>query len=110
GGLLIGCDAGTLNFSKVKAAYCAMKSGIIAADTLIDALSKDDAGGKDLAAYTENFKNSWLYKELYDERNFGPGMHRFGNFFGGALALFEQNILRRSLPFTLHDVTPDHET
>tara|TARA_R100000306_G_scaffold62312_1_gene68427 strand:- start:30082 stop:31722 length:1641 start_codon:yes stop_codon:yes gene_type:complete len=110
GGLLIGCDAGTLNFSKIKGAHCAMKSGIIAADTLVDALVKDDVGGKELVAYTENFKNSWLYKELYDERNFGPGMHKFGNFLGGALAFFEQNILHRSLPLTIRDMVPDHET
>ncbi|GAA3979066.1 electron transfer flavoprotein-ubiquinone oxidoreductase [Allohahella marinimesophila] len=110
GGLLIGCDAGTLNSSKIKGAHCAMKSGIIAADTLVDALTKEDVGGKDLVAYTENFKNSWLYKELYDERNFGPAMHKFGNFMGGALAFFEQNILHRSLPLTIRDMTPDHET
>lgn len=108
GGLLLGCDAGTLNFSKIKGSHTAMKSGILGADAVFEALQNGSEGKEDLTGYTTRFKNSWLYKELYDERNFGPGMHKFGNFIGGALAFFEQNILGRSLPFTLHDTTPDY--
>jgi electron-transferring-flavoprotein dehydrogenase len=37
-------------------------------------------------------------------------MHKFGNVIGGAIAFFEQNILRRSLPITFHDTTPDYAT
>ncbi len=108
GGLLLGCDAGTLNFSKIKGSHTAMKSGILGAEAVFEAISKGSEGGEELQGFTQKYKDSWLYKELYDERNFGPGMHKFGNFIGGALAFFEQNILRRSLPFTLHDPIPDH--
>ncbi|AZZ92010.1 electron transfer flavoprotein-ubiquinone oxidoreductase [Hahella sp. KA22] len=110
GGLLLGCDAGTLNFSKIKGSHTAMKSGILGAEAVFEALQKGSEGKEDLTAFTDKFKTSWLYKELYEERNFGPGMHKFGNILGGALAFFEQNILRRSLPITLRDLKKDHET
>lgn len=108
GGLLLGCDAGTLNFSKIKGTHTAMKSGMIGADIVVEALKDGKTGGDELTKFEEAYKNSWLYKELYDDRNFGPAMHKFGNIIGGMVAFFEQNILRRSLPFTLHDTTPDY--
>jgi electron-transferring-flavoprotein dehydrogenase len=108
GGLLLGCDAGTLNFSKIKGIHLAMKTGMLGADTVFDKLKAGDEGGKELTEFTASFKNSWAYKELYDTRNFGPGMHKFGTFLGGALAFFEQNILRSSFPFTIHDTHHDY--
>ncbi|WP_431689075.1 electron transfer flavoprotein-ubiquinone oxidoreductase [Hahella sp. NBU794] len=109
GGLLLGCDAGTLNFSKIKGSHTAMKSGMLGAEAVFEALQKGSEGKEDLTAFADKFKTSWLYKELYEERNFGPGMHKFGNILGGALAFFEQNILRGSLPITLRDLKKDHE-
>lgn len=107
GGLLLGCDAGTLNFSKIKGAHTAMKSGLLGAEAVFQAL-KSNKSGEEIADFADRFRNSWLYRELYEERNFGPAMHKFGNFLGGAAAFFEQNILRRSLPFTFHDREPDY--
>lgn len=107
GGLLLGCDAGTLNFSKIKGSHTAMKSGMLGAEAVFEALSKNQAHDE-LVGFEQRWKDSWLYKELYDERNFGPAMHKFGNIIGAGIAFFEQNILRRSLPITLHDVTPDY--
>lgn len=109
GGLLLGCDAGTLNFSKIKGSHTAMKSGLLGAEAVFEAL-KEGKDGEEITGFADRFKNSWLYKELYDERNFGPSMHKFGNIIGGGIAYFEQNILRRSLPFTLHDTVPDYAT
>ena len=43
GGLLLGCDAGTLNFAKIKGNHTAMKSGMLAAETVFEALSRGDA-------------------------------------------------------------------
>lgn len=108
GGLLIGCDAGTLNFTKIKGVHTAMKSGLIAAETVVAALKEGKTGSEELHSFERNFKDSWLFKELYDARNFGPALHKFGSILGGAIAFVEQNILRGSLPFTLHDTTPDH--
>ena len=109
GGLLLGCDAGTLNSSKIKGSHTAMKSGLLGAEAVFAAL-KEGKTGEEITSFADRFKDSWLYKELYDERNFGPAMHKFGNIIGGGIAFLEQNILRRSLPFTLHDTTPDHAT
>ncbi|MFP5357819.1 MAG: electron transfer flavoprotein-ubiquinone oxidoreductase [Gammaproteobacteria bacterium] len=108
GGALIGCDLGTLNFSKIKGSHTAMKCGMIAADTYGEALMGGAAGGDELAAFPEAFKASWLYDELYRSRNFGPAIHKFGAFFGGAFNYIDQNWFRGRLPLTLHDTTPDH--
>lgn len=107
GGLLLGCDAGTLNFAKIKGSHTAMKSGMLAAESIFEALS-DDESGKELTSYTDAFKQSWVYDELYRTRNFGPAMHKFGTFWGGAFNYLDQNWFKGSLPFTLRDNTPDH--
>ncbi|MFO7788745.1 MAG: electron transfer flavoprotein-ubiquinone oxidoreductase [Halospina sp.] len=108
GGLLLGCDAGTLNSSKIKGSHTAMKSGMLGAETVFEAIQKGSEGGDDLTSFAEKFENSWLFKELFAERNFSPAMHRFGTVIGGGIAYLEQNILRRPLPITFHDTTPDH--
>ena len=106
GALLLGCDAGTLNFSKIKGTHTAMKSGMIAAETLFDVISQGDEGGRDLTSYGDNFQDSWVYEELYKSRNFGPALHKYGTMIGGALNFIDQNIF--SLPFTIHDDHPDY--
>lgn len=110
GGLLVGCDAGTLNFAKIKGNHTAMKSGLIAAQTLFDELKNTEAKpGQDLTAYADNFKQSWLYNELFRSRNFGPAIHKFGTFWGGAFNTLEQNIFAGNLFVTLRDEHKDHE-
>jgi electron-transferring-flavoprotein dehydrogenase len=109
GGLLLGCDAGTLNSSKIKGSHTAMKSGLLGAEAVFEAL-KEGKNGEEITSFQQRFEDSWLYKELYAERNFGPAMHKFGNVVGGAIAFFEQNILRGSLPITFHDTVPDYAT
>ena len=108
GGMLVGCDAGTLNFAKIKGNHTAMKSGMLAAETIFTALSQGDTGGKDLTDFASAFKNSWLYDELYRSRNFGPALHKFGTFWGGAFNTIEQNWFGGKLPFTLKDDSLDH--
>ncbi|WP_419834760.1 electron transfer flavoprotein-ubiquinone oxidoreductase [Endozoicomonas atrinae] len=107
GGVLIGCDAGTMNGAKIKGSHTAMKSGMIAAEEVFKAFSAGSEGGK-LESFDEAFKASWLYKELHQQRNFGPAMHKFGNIFGAAFAFADLNIFNGKLPFTLHDTVPDY--
>jgi len=109
GGLIVGCDAGTLNFAKIKGNHTAMKSGLIAAETLFAELSSESASSE-ASTFTENFKASWLYDELYSSRNFGAAIHKFGNFFGGAYNTVDQNIFGGKLPVRISDATPDHVT
>ncbi|MBK3867824.1 FAD-binding protein [Pseudomonas stutzeri] len=108
GGALIGCDAGTLNFAKIKGSHTAMKSGMLAAEAVADALFAGREGGDELTAYEEGFKNSWLYDELYKSRNFGAAIHKWGAIKGGAFNFIDQNIFGGKIPFTLHDTKPDH--
>lgn len=108
GGMLLGCNAGTLNFAKIKGNHTAMKSGMLAAETVAQALFAGDEGGNDLTAFAEHFSNSWLYDELYRSRNFGAAIHKFGTFWGGAYNTLDQNLFGGKLPFTLKDEQPDH--
>ncbi|HSB97711.1 MAG TPA: electron transfer flavoprotein-ubiquinone oxidoreductase [Spongiibacteraceae bacterium] len=108
GGLLVGCDAGTLNFAKIKGSHTAMKSGLVAAEVLHNALTAQDKTGEELSAYATEFENSWAYKELHMQRNFGPVMHKVGNLFGAAYAFVDINIFNGGLPWTLRDPVPDY--
>ncbi|MEE8321902.1 MAG: electron transfer flavoprotein-ubiquinone oxidoreductase [Gammaproteobacteria bacterium] len=107
GALLIGCDAGTLNFAKIKGTHTAMKSGMLAAEAIIKAIT-DNEEGKTLTSYTDSFRGSWLYDELYRARNFAPAMHKFGPYLGSAFNWLDQNIFKGKLPITLHDRKEDH--
>jgi len=108
GGLLIGCDAGTLNAAKIKGSHTAMKSGLLAAETLFECLT-EEAPEQEPVRYKEKFTDSDLYRELRQSRNFSSGIHRLGFWTGSALAFVEQNIFRGRFPLTLHDRSRDHE-
>lgn len=107
GGLLIGCDAGTMNAAKIKGSHTAMKSGIIAAETLFAALSSDSPE-KELVDYSVRFADSDLHDELHKTRNFSWGFHKFGFWLGSALTFIEQNIFFGKFPLTFHDKSQDH--
>ncbi|AWM93578.1 electron transfer flavoprotein-ubiquinone oxidoreductase [Pseudomonas sp. 31-12] len=108
GGALIGCDLGTLNFAKIKGSHTAMKSGMLAAESVAEALFAEKDGTEELTTYVEAFKKSWLYDELFASRNFGPAIHKFGAIVGGGFNWLDQNIFGGKLPFTLHDNKPDY--
>ncbi len=109
GGLLIGCDAGTLNFAKIKGTHTAMKSGMLAAETLCDALfNTPENDQQSLDNYRIKFEQSWLQQELYCSRNFGPAMHKFGAYLGGAFNYIDQNWFGGKFPITLRDEKPDY--
>jgi electron-transferring-flavoprotein dehydrogenase len=107
GGLLIGDDAGTLNFAKIKGNHTAMKSGMIGAEVVSAALSKE-LSGTELTEYAAAYESSWAYKELHVQRNFGPAQHKWGNIIGSAFAFIDINIFNGNLPFTLKDPKPDY--
>lgn len=107
GGLLIGCDAGTLNPGKIKGTHTAMKSGMLAAEAIIEALGTS-VPSKVLSSYKTLFDASWLGEELRQTRNFVPVMHKLGTFLGGAYNWLDQNIFAGRLPFTFVDNTPDY--
>ncbi len=108
GGLLAGDDAGFLDTLKQKGSHTAMKSGMLAAEAVFNAVKKGSNGGEELHGYTQLFKASWLYDDLRAVRNITPAMHKLGNFFGAAYAFVDQKIFRGKLPFTLSDNNADH--
>ncbi|MCE7729707.1 electron transfer flavoprotein-ubiquinone oxidoreductase [Vibrio campbellii] len=109
GGLLIGCDAGTLNVAKIKGSHTAMKSGLLAAEAIIEAFTQSNSEPD----YQSRFESSWLYEELSETRNFGANIHKFGSLLGGALSTFEHNIwqplVKKPIPWTITDTSLDHE-
>ncbi|WP_130900011.1 electron transfer flavoprotein-ubiquinone oxidoreductase [Pseudomonas sp. Sample_11] len=108
GGALIGCDLGTLNFAKIKGSHTAMKSGMLAAESVADALFAEQDCTVELTTYVDAFKNSWLHEELFASRNFGPAIHKYGAIIGGGFNWLDQNIFGGKLPFTLRDNKPDY--
>ncbi|MBK9427885.1 MAG: electron transfer flavoprotein-ubiquinone oxidoreductase [Gammaproteobacteria bacterium] len=107
GGLLIGDDAGTLNFAKIKGSHTAMKSGMIAAEVAAAALA-DARANDELTEFADAFAASWAWKELHQQRNFGPAQHKWGNILGSAFAFIDINLCNGKLPITLRDPVPDH--
>ena len=110
GGALVGCDAGTLNAARIKGSHAAIKSGMLAAEALADALQAGRAGDE-LAAYPEAFERSWLHEELKAARNF-KAWYKKGNAIGTMMAGVEQWLLPKlgikSPPWTIRNRTPDH--
>jgi electron-transferring-flavoprotein dehydrogenase len=110
GAVLVGDDAGFLNFLKIKGSHTAMKSGMLAAEAIAEKLAGGSEGGDAVPAYREKFEHSWLHEELYSARNAGPAMHKLGMLPGSAFAFVDQSVFGGRLPFTLQDPTPDHAT
>jgi len=109
GGMLTGCDAGFLNGVKIKGAHTAIKTGMLAAESVHKALAAGDAGQGELDDYEQSVQASWVHDELHRGRNFGPALHKLGTFFASAFIFIDQNIFFGKLPFTWRNKTPDHE-
>ena len=108
GGCLIGDDAGFLNASRIKGSHCAIKSGMLAAESAFEAI-KAERAGDELVSYPESFKHSWLYDELHKARNFKPWMSK-GLYTGSLMFGIDQVLLRGHAPWTLHHHHADNET
>jgi electron-transferring-flavoprotein dehydrogenase len=108
GGALIGDAAGFLNLAKIKGTHTAMKSGMLAAEAIAEALAGDKPA--ELTVYPEKFKTCWLYAELSHERNLRPAFARFGLYGFLAYSGLDTFILRGRAPWTLKHRHKDNET
>ncbi|MBS1106134.1 MAG: electron transfer flavoprotein-ubiquinone oxidoreductase [Deltaproteobacteria bacterium] len=70
GALLVGDAASMCNAFRLSGIHLAMKSGMLAAETIIDALAADDFSAATLGGYTERYRNSWAHAEHMEARNF----------------------------------------
>lgn len=110
GGLMVGCEAGFLNGAKIKGTHTAIKSGMLAAEAVHEALARPLAQRPaELGGYVSRLRSSWLWRELHEARNFSAAFSNFGMFGGAAFAFLEHNICRGVLPLTLHNRTPDYK-
>ena len=105
GALIIGCDAGTLNMPKIKGSHTAMKSGMIAAETISEYFTNNAP----LSEYENKFQKSWAYKELYTARNVKPSF-QWSLIPAIIFTGIDQIIFRGYLPFTLKHSRADHES
>ncbi len=108
GGVLIGCEAGTVNVLKIKGSHTAMKGGMLAAEAAFDALADENASDE-LTAYAEAFRNSWVYDELSQVRNCRPAF-KWGLLGGTLYTGIDQVLLRGRAPWTLKHGHADNET
>ncbi|WP_442882014.1 electron transfer flavoprotein-ubiquinone oxidoreductase [Duganella sp. S19_KUP01_CR8] len=107
GGALIGCDAGFLNMSRIKGSHAAIKSGMLAAESVFEALGASRQHDE-LASYPVAFEKSWLHEELHVARNVKPWLSK-GLYVGSVMTYVDQAILRGKAPWTLHHSHADHE-
>ncbi|MBZ0133245.1 MAG: electron transfer flavoprotein-ubiquinone oxidoreductase [Rhodocyclaceae bacterium] len=105
GGALIGDDAGFLNAARIKGSHAALKTGMLAAEALAEALGAGRSGDE-LTEYPRRFRESWLYEELHRTRNFKPWMSK-GLWMGSLMFGIDQQVFRGKAPWTLR-LTADH--
>ena len=75
GGLIIGDSASVLNSQRLKGIHTAIKTGMLAAETIYEALCKGDTSAQTLSAYSKKLDESWVKKELWEVRNFHQAFH-----------------------------------
>ena len=107
GGALLGDAAGFLNVPKIKGVHAAMKSGMLAAEAVAEALA--DGRPAEPASFTRKVRQSWLWGELRDVRNVRPAFARFGQLGGFAYSAVDTVLLRGRAPWTLKHPHADHE-
>lgn len=113
GGALVGCSAGFLNVPKIKGTHNAMKSGMLAAEAAVEALTnrseEDPYKPIDISEYKNKLDKSWIMPELYEVRNIRPSFHAFG--FLGALLYSGLDTLffKGRVPWTFHHEKEDHQ-
>jgi len=101
GGLIIGDSASFLNSQKLKGINLAIKSGMLAAETILEALKSGDTSAKTLSAFQKKVEASWIKPDLWAVRNFHQGFHN-GLWMGMIHAAFQQISGGRGLVDPMH--------
>ena len=117
GGMLLGCSAGFLNAVKIKGSHCAIKSGVVAAESVYNSLTNGEGAEEKTVAsmgeidaeeapvevteYADNMEKSWVYDELKEVRNCHEAFSRWG--VGGGLIYtgISAHITKGKEPWTL---------
>ncbi|KAK5978253.1 Electron transfer flavoprotein-ubiquinone oxidoreductase, partial [Trichostrongylus colubriformis] len=109
GGCLVGCTASMLNVAKLKGVENAMKSGMLAAESIYPEI-KEDTSCITPTAYTEALENSFVFKEMKATRNVRPSFNTGLGWLGGLTYAGMFYVLGRGKePWTLHHGKKDNE-
>jgi len=106
GGVIVGDAAGFLNVAKIKGIHNAMKSGMVAAESIFATLQTEAI---ESVSYSEQIKKSWLWEDLYKVRNIRPAL-TWGLWPGLAYAAIDTYVFRGHAPWTFHHKIPDHDS
>jgi electron-transferring-flavoprotein dehydrogenase len=106
GVLLIGDSAGTLNPLRLKGIHLAIKSGMLAAETCLEAITSSSTDATQLDGYERALESSWVRSELYGARNFHQGFDR-GRLAGLVNAAL--GFVTGGRGFGIYDRLPGHE-
>ena len=113
GGLFIGCSAGMVNVPRIKGTHNAMKSGMLGAEAVVEAIIHPETIKNSLLVkYNERMRGSWVWNDLYAVRNIKPLIAKFGTRLGMIFGGMEMWLasFKLYLPWTLHHRKADHET
>ncbi len=108
GFVLVGDSAGFMNMARLKGVHLAIKSGVMAADAIAEALAKDDTSAAGLEGYTRRFEESWAKEELWKVRNFRTAFQ--SGFFAGAFDVAVQMITGGRGLVARREMVEDHST
>ena len=104
GGAIIGYSAGFVNIGKIKGTHNAMKSGMLAAESVWEAVHPSSSTGTtapDLSSYTTSLSNSWIHSDLYEVRNLRPSFNTSLGIWGGILySGIDSLFLKGRVPWT----------
>lgn len=104
GGVLIGCSAGFVNLPKIKGTHTAMKSGMVAAETIFAELTAEEtdhsAPPVEVVNYQKGIEESWVWSEMKAVRNYAPSF-KHGTLAGVLYSGLSAFLLRGHEPWTL---------
>jgi len=111
GGCLIGCGAGFMNVPKIKGTHTAQRSGMLAAEAIVEAVQagEQETAGLMPTTYEEKVKNSSIWKELHMSRNVKPAFHKYGLYGGMAYTGLFYIMGRGKEPWTLKHGHTDNQ-
>ncbi len=102
GGALIGCAAGFVNVPRIKGSHTAMKSGMLAAESIAAAIGRGEQQTA-LMDYDAALRSSWIADELKLVKNAQPAVAKFGNDLGTLIAGIDMwmRTLKIGLPISM---------
>jgi len=101
GALLVGCSAGFVNVPKIKGSHSAIKSGMVAAESIFNSVVETESEDPlpEQTQYEDNLKKSWVFSELKAVRNYAPSF-KWGLYAGMIYSGLSGFVLRGMEPWT----------